>query len=851
MEKKLVLIDGNSIINRAFYAIPLLTNQNGEYCNAIYGFCNILVKIILDEKPDYMAICFDAAKKTFRNDIYAEYKGTRKPTPPELSQQFPLLKQILKSMGIYIVEQKGIEADDLIGTLSKKFSFKTIIFSGDKDLLQLIDTKTEVHLTKKGVTDIQVMNEQTLLETMGVKPKQIIELKALMGDSSDNIPGVKGIGEKSAHNLIEKYENIENLYDHILEITGKQYEKLVDGKDMAFMSKQLATINTNVNINVSLQDLTYNFPFDKKVYDHFKYFEFNSLIKRPNIFNLNDINVEQKNSENIVNSCDNLIQIINLVKTKNILGIYINNNIHLAIDDKLEYIIECANVQNQQAIQLNEALKLLKPIFEDESILKTCFDVKKIKHILAKYDINLKGETFDCMIANYLLIGSQKSSTEIEVFCTKNGFEETSIACCLVSCFSKFTQKLKEDGLYDLYSTLEHPLLNILFDMEQSGFKVDKQKVYQLSEVYQNEISILKDQIITLAGEDFNLNSPKQLGEILFDKLKLPQYKKNGSTSVEVLEKIRNYHPIVDKILRYRKIVKLEGTYLAEFKRLLDNNNLIHTEFKQALTSTGRLSSVEPNLQNLPIRDEEGKNLRALFISRFENGSIISADYSQIELRLLAHYSADPKLVDAYNKNLDIHSATASDIFGVDINDVTELQRRQAKAINFGIIYGMSEFGLGQTLNIRSTEAKIFIEKYFETYPYVKKYMLDAVEKVKQTGFASTLFGRKRKILEINSPNYSERQFAERASMNMPLQGSASDLIKKAMISVYNALKSQNLKSKLVLQIHDELIVDCYPGEEEKVKHILKTCMENAMQLSVPLVVVVSVGKNLLEAKWV
>ena len=846
---KLVVIDGNSLINRAYYALPLLTNACGEYSNAIYGFCNLLTKVILSEKPTYIAICFDAGKHTFRNDIYADYKGTRKPMPLELAEQLPNLKEILKDMGIYIVEQIGVEADDLIGSISKKFNLPTIILSGDRDLLQLIDDTTEVHLTKKGVTDIDVMTVDSLMQKMEIKPYQVVELKALMGDSSDNIPGVLGIGEKTAKELVKKYDNIDNLYAHIDELKGAQKQKLINGKQSAYMSKVLATINTNVPLDITLDNLKYEFPYNHKVYKQFVHYEFKSLLARNNIF-ATDLTQNEKPKVNKI-YIDNLSQINSIMqdnKGKNF-SIFIKNDLHFAFDEELEYVVKLEQDNSLLGLNLAQVLYNLKPILEDENIKKNCLDIKALKHILLPYGVKLCGADFDVSLAGYLTSGSKKGLDKIEFYLSRYEFDSEDICCCLNYSKKVLFEELKTEKLDSLYYSLEFPLIDVLFQMEVDGFKVNRKLLKEFIDDYKAEIDKILDEIKALGGGDVNINSPKQLGEFLFDKLLLPKPKRNSGTGVDVLNKLVGAHPIIEKILRYRKLSKLYSTYLLDFEKMMDSNDLIHTVFNQTLTATGRLSSAEPNLQNIPIKTEEGKMLRKLFIPREENGFIISADYSQIELRILAHYSKDPKLLYAYNHGLDIHAQTASEIFGINFDDVSYEQRRKAKAVNFGIIYGISEFGLAENLNITNKEAKDYINKYFEKYPAVKAYMNSCVEQAKQTGYAISLLGRKRKVDELNSPNYMVRQFGERASKNMPLQGSASDIIKMAMIKVSNALQEHNLKSKLILQIHDELIVDTVFEEKEIVEKILKDCMENVVKLDVPLVVDISCGKTWFEAK--
>ncbi len=847
--EKLVLIDGNSLINRAFYALPNLTNSNGERLNAIYGFCNILTKIITEDKPDYLAICFDAGKHTFRNDIYADYKGTRKGMPDELAEQLPKLKDLLKKMNIFIIEQQGIEADDLIGSISKKFDIPTIIVSGDRDLLQLIDENTEVHLTKKGVTEVDCMTLDSLKEKMGLEPYQIVELKALMGDASDNIPGVSGIGEKTAKQLVCDYQNIDNLYEHIDDIKGKMKEKLIDGKTSCYMSRTLATINTNVPIVVGLQDLKYDFPFSEEVYETLRKYEFKSLISRLDMYVPNvSVKYFRQTDISVIETQSQLSDLIGELSSHNLFAFYMDGDIHISFDFKQEYIVKYEQQDSLLGLSLNNILQQLKPFLENENYHKVCLDIKHLKHILVDYNINLNGTVFDVSIASYLVNGGKNGSQKIDYYLSNFSYNEDCFASCLLYAKSEYEKRLKDEDMLSLYYNLEFPLIDVLFDMEQSGFKVDRTLLEQMTGEYKTKMDNLNDEIIALCGEKFNVNSPKQLSEVLFDKLMLPKPKKSG-TGVNVLEKLVGAHPVIEKILEYRKISKLYTTYLVAFQKMLDKNDLIHTVFNQTLTTTGRLSSQEPNLQNIPIKTEEGKILRKFFVSRFDNGKIVSADYSQIELRILAHYSNEPALVYAYNHGIDIHAKTAADVFGEDFDNVSYEQRRKAKAVNFGIIYGISEFGLGENLKIPPKEAKEYIEKYFLTYPKVKEYMTQNVEIAKQNGYAITLLKRRRKIDELFAHDYFTRQFGERVAMNMPLQGSASDIIKLAMVAVSKKLKELNLQSKLILQIHDELIVDATSDEEQLVKQILKDCMENVVKLNVPLVVDISSGTTWFDAK--
>lgn len=850
MMKKIILIDGNSLINRAFYGLPLLTNSSGEYCNAIFGFCNILIKLIAEQQPEYIAIAFDAGKHTFRHDIYAQYKGTRKGMPAELAEQLPNLKKVLKAMNIFIIEKAEIEADDLIGSLSKKFDIDTIIVSGDKDLLQLIDNSTEVWLTKKGISDIVRMNEQTLQETMGLKPYQIVELKSLMGDASDNIPGVMGVGEKTALSLINTYDNLDNLYAHILEINGKLYEKLSDNKATAYISKKLATINTKVPLDVELNDLKYDFPFDNNVLELFKHFEFNSLVRKKNLFDEELVKTTQKKVIHTV--IDNISQLELLkdeMKKSNLMSLYINNtDIHIALSKYKEYQISCEERSLISQFGITEVLTEIKSFLEDSQMQKICLDTKALKHFLANYNIRLNGVIFDVSLAQYLLSGSKKSSGDIGSYLSALSYEDYAIGSCLIASYFEYAESLKREEMFNLYYNVEFPLIDVLFDMEQNGFKVDKKILNTLNECYTEELKNLTKEIYGLAGSEFNINSPKQLADILFNRLLLPGGKKK-STSVDILEKLEGAHPIIAKILRYRKVFKFNSTYLEGFKNLIDEKTgLIHTIFNQTLTSTGRLSSSEPNLQNIPIRDEEGKLLRKMFIPRETDGILITADYSQIELRILAHYTQDERLVSAYKANMDIHKKTASDIFNLPIEEITGEMRRTAKTVNFGIIYGISDFGLSENLKISRKQAAEYMKKYFETYTSVKEYMKRSVDTVREKGYAVSIMGRKRRIDEINSSDYLTRQFGERASINMPLQGSASDIIKLAMVNVNRAMKEKKLKSKLILQIHDELIIDAVKEEKVEIIKILTEEMENAVELKVPLVVDINYGSNWYEA---
>lgn len=846
---ELVIIDGNSLINRAFYALPLLSNSRGEFSNGVYGFANILIKTILDIKPKYIAVCLDYGKKTFRNEMYSGYKAKRKQTPEELKSQFPILKKMLEAMNIFYIEKQGFEADDLIGTLSRKFEgIKNIIITGDKDALQLINNNTDVWLTKKGITEIKEMSVKTLKEDMNLEPYQIIELKSLMGDSSDNIPGVAGVGEKTALDLLTKYKDLDGVYNNLDQLKGKLLEKLENDKENAYLSKTLATINTNVEVKVNLEELEYKFPFNQEVYEFFKNYEFNSLLKRPDLFD----SFENKPAEELsankieVNSLEEIEkQIKHIIKSKSFCFDINEDRFCFAYDKNCEFIIKVQGNLIDNSLDIGEVLTILKPIFEDENVKKYVCDAKAMKHILSKFNINLNGVSFDYMLAFYLIMTGERESN-LDNFATYYNVNKDYLCVSLISLYDKIIEELKENKLLDLYNDVEFPLIEVLYQMENAGFKIDTDILEDLSNRYTQEIAELSNTIKRLAGCDFNINSPKQLGEVLFDKLGLVCYNnKKKSTSIEHLEEMFDMHPIIPAVIRYRKIQKINNTYVEAYKGIVSkDDSVIHTMFNQMLTATGRLSSSEPNLQNIPVRDEEGKSLRKIFITSYEDGALVGADYSQIELRLLAHMAQDEKLINAFNDNIDIHALTASEVFNVDIGLVSPAMRRTAKAVNFGIIYGISDFGLAQNIDCTRKQAKEYINRYFEKYPKIKEFMDANVENAKSTGYAYSLFNRRRKINELFSPNYMTRQFGERVAMNMPLQGTASDIIKLAMIKVAKALKENNLKSKLILQVHDELIVDAPREEIVEVARILNDNMQNVVKLSVPLSVNVNSGKS-------
>lgn len=812
--------------------MPYLSNRKKQPSGAVFGFANLLVKLITEQRPDYIAVAFDHARKTFRNEIFADYKGTRKETPQDLLSQFPVIKQMLEIMGIKVFEFAGIEADDIIGTVAKHSGKQNILVSGDRDLLQLIDDNSTVWLTRKGVTEVEIFDEVALKEKFGLKPAGIIDLKALMGDASDNIPGVAGVGEKTALTLLDKFGTLDGVYQNVEQISGKLHEKIVDGKDSAYMSKTLATIKTDCEIDFDIEKCRYDFPFSQQVRDFFEEWDFRSLTNRKDLFGegVRDHKRETKN-----NTFENLSEVSAFAqKVKNVLCYNL---------DKMEFCVNGEEVWSvkkeidlfSENLDFGEVLKRFEGIFEDENILKITNSSKNDKKILQKYGINLNN-FFDIDIARYVLFAGlpkQPNSEIVDYFNLKVDLEK----------------QMKEQKVFGIYQDIEIPLVDVLVSIENEGFKVNPHELDLLSEKYESELADLTEKIYELAGETFNINSPKQVAHILFDKLGLKSYNnKKQSTNFAILDDMRWQHEIVELIIKYRKVGKLVSTYVNVYKNICKTDgDVIHTIFNQTLTSTGRLSSSDPNMQNIPTRDEEGKNLRKIFISKYEDGQIISADYNQIELRLLANLAGEDGMIDAYKHNVDIHTKTASEIFGVPVDKITSTQRRDAKAVNFGIIYGISDYGLSQNIKTSKFKAKQYIDSYFDRYPKIKLFMDKNIEYAKENGYVRSYFGRIRHIPEIKSSNVNVKKFGERVAMNMPLQGTASDVIKLAMIKVSNRFKE--MKSHIILQIHDELIVDAPKDEVEKVKEILKECMESVCQFEVPLNVSVSSGKNLFECK--
>ena len=873
--ERLLILDSNSLLNRAFYAIPALTNKDGLYTNAVYGFANMLFKMKEDLKPDYIAATFDRKAPTFRHLEYEDYKAGRKKMPDELGQQFPLVKELLNLMAIDIFEIDGYEADDIIGSLAKyaeKNNIEVYIVTGDKDALQLASKNINVVITKKGVSEVAIYNEENFIKDFGVTPTQFIDVKGLMGDKSDNIPGVPGVGEKTAYKLIQSYGSIEEVLNNIDNIAGKKLkENLENNRELAIFSKKLATIMTEVPIEFNLDEIKSN-----EAYNHEEIKKFFLRLNMKTMLSKMPVNAEADLKElkesldvfksKIINNIDDLKEAISNLKEFSYITYTVINkekyskiqleNMYIYNED-LVYIIRFSELlKNHKEI----AVKSLKDLMENEKLKKVIHNSKDLLTILKKLDINIENFIFDTQIAAYL-IDSAKSSYEIENLINdylgeeiKGDKEELEVKSTfkLKEIYEKLKDRIEEENMNELYYNVEHPLIGILSSMESLGFNINKDMLDELAVKFKYEISKTEKEIFELSEEEFNISSPKQLGKILFEKLDLPVIKKTKtgySTNAEVLEKLQDKHEIIPKITYYRQITKLNSTYVEGLKNVIDEDGRIHSSFNQTVTTTGRLSSTEPNLQNIPIKYEMGREIRKVFIADNEDDIILSCDYSQIELRVLAHMSEDENMIDGFNHHSDIHRKTASEVFRVPLDEVTSIMRSRAKAVNFGIIYGMGDFSLSQDLKITRKEAAEYMEIYFDRYPSIKGYLDKTIEEVKKSGYAITILNRRRFIPEIKASNKIVKALGERLAMNAPIQGSAADIIKLAMVNVYNKLEEKNLESKMILQVHDELIFNVKKDELELVTKIVKEEMENVLDLRVPLEVDVNLGKTWYEAK--
>lgn len=890
MSEKIVLIDGNSIVNRAFYGLPDLTTTDGRHTNGILGFFNILLKLLEEEKPEYLAVAFDVKHPTFRHEMYDAYKGTRKGMPEELKEQIPVLKELLDACGILRLERPGYEADDILGTLAKQSEaagYAVSLVSGDRDLLQIADDVIKIRIpkTKRTGTEIEDYYTQDVIDKYGLKPVQIIDLKGLMGDASDNIPGVPGIGEKTAVKLLSQFETVENTLEHIDEVMpNKARESLRENSQLAILSKELATIKTDCELEFSYEAARLGNIFTKEAYQIFKQLEMKSLLakfhlseqamtEQAAILEEYELVEDKKKAERLFLQLQKqpLLAISAPVHMENMqMGLFDTGKTGLMIADaEKNYYVRTDDAFTEELLWQN-----LNALAENGGTLSVfgakqtagCFSEKARKHI------------FDAEIAAYLLNPLKDSYLPVDVARDYLGAAIPSVEDILqkqpldealsagkeeayrllarntrAAYLAKdvLTRRLEKEGMLSLFQNVEMPLAFVLYEMEQTGIHINKQELFHYGARLRESIETLETEIYAMAGETFNINSPKQLGVILFEKLKMPGGKKTKtgySTSAEVLEKIKSEDPIVEKILEYRTLTKLKSTYADGLDAFIEEDGRIHTKFQQTVTATGRLSSAEPNLQNIPVRIELGRQIRKMFTPK-EGCVFVDADYSQIELRILAHMSGDSSLIQAYREEQDIHRMTASKVFHIPFDEVTPAQRSNAKAVNFGIVYGISSFGLGQDLNISRKEAEEYINQYFATYPGIKNYLDGLVEEAKSAGSVSTLYGRKRPVPEISSSNFMQRNFGERIAMNTPIQGTAADIMKIAMLRVDAALKKQKLKAKILLQIHDELLLEAPVEEAECVAQLLKTEMMAAAELSVPLSVEVKTGENWYETK--
>ena len=906
MGKRLLLIDGNSIMNRAFYGIMgnKMLSSNGKYTNAVYGFLAILFKNLEDLNPDYIAVSFDLKAKTARHKLYEGYKANRHGMPEELAQQMPMIKEVLRAMNIDIVEKEGYEGDDILGTLSKfgeKQGLDVTILSGDRDTFQLATDKVTIRIprTKQGKTEVDEYDRKKVIEEYGLEPNALIEVKGLQGDTSDNIPGVPGIGPKTAIGLIQKYGTIDNLYKAIEEgkddLKGKNKESIIENKDMAILSRTLGEINCNVPLEDTLENLKTEEWNKAKVLELFTEWNFKRYIERFNLENENVVSNTKTDLSNlfIIKQDATISEVEEFLNKQNkmvfYLGLEDDLNPELIIKSKITSISIFNSEKNEAYfIKSTEAgfFEFIKRIFENEKIEKFGYELSNVYILLKQKNITIQNMKYDIAVAAYIIdpsVGKYPIDGLIEQYLnintsnylSKNGvtsekpkqitlfentennidealYRNTFYAYAIDKISNILTEKLKEQEEIEVFETIDIPTIEVLASMQFNGMKINENDLIEFGKTLKDGLTLLTSEIYNIAGEEFNINSPKQLGEILFEKMKLPVIKKTKSgysTAEDVLEKLKFESPIIEKILDYRQLSKLNSTYVEGMRPYINpKTGRIHSFFHQTITATGRISSTEPNLQNIPTRIELGKRLRKVFTP--ENGCVyIDADYSQIELRVLAHMSEDSHMIEAFKNGEDIHKQAASKVLHKPIEEVTKEERSNAKAVNFGIVYGISDFGLGEQLGIGRKEAKAYIEQYLEEYSGIKKYMGDVVEKAQQKGYAETQFGRKRYIQELKSNNYMVREFGKRAAMNTPIQGTAADIMKIAMIKVYNEIKKRQLKSKIVLQVHDEMMIEAPIEEKEQIKEILKQSMETAVTLKVPLIADISEASNWYDCK--
>lgn len=865
---KLILMDGNSIAFRSFYGLPLLTNQSGLHTNAIFGYARLLEKVIKEEQPDYFLVAFDAGKSTFRHKQYTEYKGGRQKTPPELGEQFAPIRKLIDAYGIKRFEHEDYEADDIIGTWTKladEEKFETIVITGDKDLTQLASEHTKVYITKKGVSDIEVYTPEHVAEVYdGLVPMQIIDLKGLMGDKSDNIPGVPGVGEKTAVKLLKEYSSVENVLDNIENIGGKKLkENLTNNKDIALMSKDLATIYRDMTFDFKLEELKFENVDSEEKYELFKELEFNSLLGNMEAAEVEEVASFTAEPTDSLNDFGDHISIYLEVHDDNYLKAQPE---YIGIADADSVLVKHAS--EFDADELSQFLNTRKSV--------TTYDLKRQVALLNHLNVEFDNFTKDIMLGSFLLNPSKKiidvaeTAALFSVSINSDDFhygkgrnkkdpsvrETKDFVADKVQAIEKVAEpmsaELKADEMYDLWQELEIPLSKVLVQMELKGIKIKTERLKEMEKELSGRLKEIEEKIYGLAGEEFNINSPKQLGVILFEKLELPAIKKTKtgySTAVDVLEQLADKHEIIEHILTYRTISKLQSTYVIGLQGEVTEDSRIHTRFNQTLAQTGRLSSVEPNLQNIPIRLEEGRKIRQAFVPSKEGNVLLGLDYSQIELRVLAAITKDESMMEAFTNDIDIHTKTAMEVYGVELDEVTSLMRRNAKAVNFGIVYGISDYGLSQNLGITRKEAGQFIETYLESFKEVKQFMHDIVQDAKRDGYVTTLLHRRRYVPDVNSRNFNARSFAERTAMNSPIQGSAADIIKLAMVKYAKSEEAQKFNAELLLQIHDELIFDIPENEVEAFIPVIKDIMEHAIDIDVPLKVDAGYGTDWYEVK--
>lgn len=846
---------------RAFYALPPLTTSNGVATNAIHGFLNMLIRILSEEQPSHVAVAFDLKGPTFRHESYDAYKAGRKPTPDELNEQLVSIRHLLDVMGICVVTKQGFEADDLMGTLAvraREKDIQVLLVTGDRDALQLVDTGIEALITKRGITQIERYDRQRIEAEYGIDPRRLIDVKGLMGDASDNIPGVPGVGEKTALKLVAQFGSLESVLENTGRVKGNKLKELLSAySKQAILSKELGTIDCDVDMDATLEDLRFSWPTPARIHDAFMKMELKSIYRR---IAAKGEAVEKSVPPAVlyavqqveVRDLDMLQSVVEAVRSFGKMAFTLEPEITVASGGDLYYTIVETRTLLEPGMDRLQVLGMLRLIIEDPAIEKTVFDFKTVSHALNEWDLVLQGKCRDVMIAAYLLDPAQGSAS-LETLAGRYLGEEAGHAAAVLSLGAAMADKLKQEGMEALYWDVEMPLTRVLYDMEILGFCVDVRMLAELNEGYSSRLESLTEEIYALAGRTFNINSPRQLGEVLFEHLRLPSGKKTKtgySTDIEVLEGLSSEHAVVPKIIEYRKIQKLRTTYVEGLLRAADRfTHRVHTSFKQTVTATGRISSIEPNLQNIPVRTEMGRELRKAFVPGRPDHVLIGADYSQIELRVLAHISGDAVLIDAFRNGQDIHARTASEVFQTPLSEVTDHMRSSAKAVNFGIVYGISDFGLARNLGIPRKQAKDYIERYLERYTGVRAYMDEIVERGKRDGFVTTLMGRRRYLPELVSSNYNVRSFGKRVALNTPIQGTAADIIKAAMVRVDETLKARSMRARLVLQVHDELILEAPEEEAVYAEEILKDCMENVIKLSVPLIVDVRTGHTWFDAK--